>query len=142
MEFEFFTLDIHPEMVALWNAAGLSYRPNGRDSRESFEYRIQNSPTYILGKRENGTLIAVVVLTHDGQRGWINRLAVHPDQQRKGIAKKLINASIEFFKSQKIYVWTALIEDYNTASMNLFASAHFVKRDDIFYYTKRISPDA
>ena len=37
-----------------------------------------------------GGIVGVVLGTYDGRRGWILRLAVHPDQRRQGFATRLV----------------------------------------------------
>jgi ribosomal protein S18 acetylase RimI-like enzyme len=37
-----------------------------------------------------GQVVATVIAGYDGVRGWIHRLAVHPDMRRAGLASKLM----------------------------------------------------
>jgi ribosomal protein S18 acetylase RimI-like enzyme len=95
----------------------------------------------LLGAYDNGKLVGVVLLTDDGRKGWINRLAVDPDYRRKGIAKSLIDKSEEIFRERGIHLFAALIEDWNIPSQELFHSKGYNKHNDIFYFTKRDSDE-
>ena len=49
-----------------------------------------NRDLFLVGEL-NGKIVASVMGGYDGHRGWINYLAVHPDQRRRGYAKKLMS---------------------------------------------------
>src|SRR5688572_33317938 len=81
-------------LVGLWTAAGLPFKPNGRDSREAFAKQNAGGTQFPIGIwTDEGLLVGAVLATHDGRRGWINRLAVHPEYRRQGIGTKLIEAA-------------------------------------------------
>ncbi len=79
---------------ALWEAAGLHIRPVGRDSREAFAAQLASGCQIAIGLEavEGGQtrLVGVALATTDSRRGWINRLAVHPDYRRRGLGLRLI----------------------------------------------------
>jgi len=128
-------------VVALWSAAGLTYRPKGRDSREAMTAEFARAETCFLGMFEGETMIAVVVGTSDGRKGWINRLAVHPDYRGRGLALRLIKAAEDFLHGLGIKVISVLIEDWNTPSLSAFKKAGYDFFDDIVYGSKRSSRD-
>lgn len=133
--------DDYPRIVALWQAAGLPYRPQGRDSRQAFEAQLAGGTQTLLGVEAEGELVGVVVATHDGRKGWINRLAVHPDHRHKGIARRLIAASEAALRKQGIHITAALIEGDNPASLELFKAAGYHEHEDIRYLSKRDSAE-
>jgi ribosomal protein S18 acetylase RimI-like enzyme len=135
----------HPRILALWQHAGLhSLRPNGRDSREAFGRQLASGVQTVLGiETEAGELVGVVVATHDGRKGWINRLAVHPDCRRQGLAGRLIAAAEETLRAQGMSLIAALIEPGNDASLALFQSVGYVEYEPgLHYVTKRDSEDS
>lgn len=94
-----------------------------------------------MGLEESGQLIRVVVITRDARKGWINRLAVHPDHRRKGYGARLLAAAEQELRRMGLRVFAALIETDNTASRALFAREGY-KTYDVVYVTKRDSEDA
>jgi ribosomal protein S18 acetylase RimI-like enzyme len=44
----------------------------------------------LLVLEEGSRLIGSVMVGYEGHRGWINYLAVHPDQQRRGFGRVLM----------------------------------------------------
>jgi ribosomal protein S18 acetylase RimI-like enzyme len=94
-----------------------------------------------LGAEEEENLIGIVLGTHDGRKGWINRLAVSPAYQRRGIAKALVAEVERRIHARGIQIVTCLIEGHNAASEGLFESLGYVAHPDIAYYAKRESAD-
>jgi len=127
----------YESVLALWRQAGLHIRPTGRDSAEQFARQIAGGTQTVLGLRAAETLVAVVVVTHDGRKGWVNRLAVHPDFQRRGAGKRLIAEAERLLHERGIGIVAALIEDWNAPSMALFQGAGYTLQPDIHYLTKR-----
>jgi N-acetylglutamate synthase len=131
----------YDRLIALWEEAGLPYRPAGRDRRDCIVREMADCRTAFLGADEEGTLVGVVLATHDGRKGWINRLAIAPSARRLGIASALVAAGEERLAAQGIRIVTCLIERENEASLSLFARLGYVRHDEIVYYAKRLDPD-
>jgi len=94
-----------------------------------------------LGAFENNKLIGVIIVNHEGRKGWINRLAVLPEFQRKGVASKLIEYGENWLRERGIKIYATLIEDYNDSSKKLFKKMGYVFHKDIFYFSKRESDE-
>lgn len=76
----------YPDVRALWQATA-------RDALAEAELRatLAHGPGLMLVSQDSrGWVIGVVVGTFDGRRGWIHRLAVHPDHRRHGLATRLV----------------------------------------------------
>ncbi len=131
----------YESVLALWRQAGLHISLAGRDSAEQFDRQLAGGTQTVLGLRAGGTLAGVVVVTHDGRKGWINRLAVHPDFRRRGAGSRLIAEAERLLHAQGIGIVAALIEDWNQASLALFERAGFSLRPDVHYLTKRESDE-
>jgi len=69
--------------------------------------------------------------THDGRKGWINRVAVAPEFQRQNIAKKLIAEVEDRFSELGIDIISCLVEDWNTKSLKVFEKLGYKKHTDI-----------
>jgi GNAT superfamily N-acetyltransferase len=133
----------YPQALALWEKVGLhSLRPEGRDSPEALARQCETDVTRVMGLWVEDALVCVVVVSHDGRKGWINRLATDPAQQRRGLARKLLAGAEDWLRSEGIEVIAALIEDYNHPSLALFESEGYSRHDDIYYLTKRDRPEA
>ncbi|MCZ7538901.1 MAG: GNAT family N-acetyltransferase [Anaerolineae bacterium] len=127
----------YESVLALWRQAGLHIRPAGRDSAEQFARQLAGGTQTVIGLRAAGALVGVAVVTHDGRKGWINRLAVHPAFRRCGVGKRLIVEAERLLRAQGIGIIAALIEDWNAPSMALFQGAGYTVYPDIHYLIKR-----
>ena len=96
----------------------------------------------VIGLAADSRLIGVVVATHDTRKGWINRLAIDPDQRRKGYGAQLVHAAEDALHELGMQVIAALIEEHNEASLALFEKEGYALQPDIFYVSKRDSCDA
>ncbi len=136
------TIQDYDPLVAVWREAGLPYRPRGRDRRDRVGREMVAGTSAFLGAEESGTLVGVVVATHDGRKGWINRLAVVPSARRGGAARALVAAAERHLESQGLLIIACLVEADNDASLSLFSSLGYRRVDDIVYFAKRLDPDA
>ncbi len=134
------TIDDYDAIIGLWQLAGLhSIRAQGRDSRATMAAQMAAGQV-ILGLEEGGELIGVVVVTQDTRKGWINRLAIHPQHRRKGYAAQLVTATENELRAMGIHIFAALIEGDNASSQALFAREGY-KTHDIVYVSKRDSDE-
>ena len=134
------TVDDHDAIIRLWKEAGLeSVRLQGRDSHDAFAAQLAAGQR-VIGLEDAGQLIGAVLVTHDTRKGWINRLAIHPDHRRKGYATELIAAAERELREMGFQVFAVLIEADNNASQELFAREGY-KAHDIVYMSKRNSND-
>jgi len=132
----------YADILALWSRAGLPVRSEGRDSAEAFRRQQESGLQRSLGIRVDGELVAAVILTHDGRKGWINRLAVDPDYRHRGYASELIAASERWFNDEMgIEVTAALIHAHNKASRRLFHALGY-EMVDVVYVRKSARPGA
>jgi ribosomal protein S18 acetylase RimI-like enzyme len=131
------TMDDYDALITLWKKGNIPYRPRGRDSKTNIRWQLQQ-PTCLYFVAENkGTIIGAILGTHDGRKGWINRLAVETAYQRKGIAKRLIQEIEQHLTAIGIDIVACLIEEWNVTSMNVFEHAGYTKHTDILYFSKR-----
>lgn len=134
----------YPGVLALWHRAGLhTIRPRGRDAPEALARELERGRATVLGvDDEDGRLVGVVVATHDGRKGWINRLAVDPETRRQGFGRRLVESAEHALASQGIHVIAALVEEPNDASLAFFQASGYRLARNVRYLSKRDAPDA
>lgn len=114
------TIDDYDAVINIWDMAGLPTKPKGRDSREIFAKEIALDHTAIYGLFNDNEMLGVGLANWDGRRGWINRVAVHPDHRGQGYAGMLIRECKAFLKECGALAICALIDDINYPSISAF----------------------
>lgn len=137
MEIRPLRIEDYELMKKVWVKSGLSYRPEGRDSKEEIERQISEFGDLFLGAFEGDELVGLIIGTDDGRKGWINRLAVLPGHQRKGVGLTLIRALESALKKRERRIVSVLVELPNDESMALFKRAGYVEWDGMAYLSKR-----
>ncbi len=132
-----FCIGDYDALIILWNDAQLEYKPKGRDRRDKIESELERGNAIFLVAEINGKLAGSILGTHDGRKGWINRLAVAPEFRKQGIARRLVSEVEDRLSELGIEIMACLIEDWNTKSMQVFEKLGYKKHSDIIYFTKR-----
>ncbi|MEM2146696.1 MAG: GNAT family N-acetyltransferase, partial [Candidatus Jordarchaeaceae archaeon] len=142
-QIELRTLSIkdYDAILNLWKQADLPFKPKGRESKEAMKVHIEHEPDLFIGAFHKDKLVGVVIGSHDYRKGWINRLAVHPQYRRHGIGQLLISSVEKALQRKGIKIFATLIEKDNVASLNLFKKAGYKVENSILYLTKRENLD-
>jgi GNAT superfamily N-acetyltransferase len=131
----------YPKLTEIWAKAGLPFKPNGRDSRENIEREIKLNCNQFLFALVDNNFVGSILVTHDGRKGWINRVAVIPEYRGKGIARKLVEKAEDWLDKQGIGIYACQVEDYNQDSFEAFKKMGYIPFEGIHYLTKRKYPD-
>ncbi len=125
----------------IWTRSGLPYQPRGRDSRERIREQMGMGSSIFLVAEDRGRVVGVLLVTHDLRKGWLNRLAVMPEQQGRGTAKELVRRAEEELSALGISIFAVQIHERNARSRKLFADLGYQEHEDIVYCSKRSGPD-
>ena len=131
----------YEDLIELWSIANLPFKPNGRDTEENIIKQLKVANNAFIVAECSDNIIGVVIASHNGRKGWINRLAVHPGYRKKGVASNLIKKAEEFLQEQGIKIFAALVEDWNFQSQNLFEKNNYDEFKGIHYFTKRLDKE-
>ncbi|MCS6903328.1 MAG: GNAT family N-acetyltransferase [Candidatus Bipolaricaulota bacterium] len=129
-------LEDYDAVIALWQRAGLSFEPHARDSRSAISQQIESSGHLMLVAEADGQIVGTVFGSHDGRKGWINRLAVDPRYRRQGLAHQLIQRVEDALAREGLIIVAALVEAPNEPSLELFRKLDYEERRDIIYFRK------
>lgn len=83
-------------LIALWKACDLVRTWN--DPEKDIAFARSGPASDVLVAVDGGTVIASVMVGHDGHRGMVYYVATHPDYQRKGIGKATMRAAEHWLK--------------------------------------------
>ena len=123
-------------VVALWEACRLVVPQN--DPIADIQTKMQFQPDLFLVAVAENRLVGTVMAGYDGHRGWINYLAVAPEQRRQGIAKAmmiLVERKLRALGCPKINLQ---VRRTNTAMIHFYQAVGF-EEDDVISYGKRLT---
>ncbi len=142
-EFRSYKSGDYDSLMALWRECGLPLKPLGRDSRDRMERELSAGPGRLWVAETSGEIIGAVLATHDGRKGWINRLAVAPAMRRRGLGMRLARLALDYLQKEcGLLISAILIEGDNPQSLALFSRLGFKPHPEIQYYALRNSRDA
>ena len=134
-------MEDYDRVMGLWAEAGLPFRPQGRDRPDRVARELQEGTAMFLVAELDGRLAGVVLGTHDGRKGWVNRLAVAPAYRRRGIARRLVHEIEARFEALGLEITAALIETHNQESLDFFRAVGYLHAPDIEYVSRRRSEE-
>jgi ribosomal protein S18 acetylase RimI-like enzyme len=137
-----FGMGDYETVLRLWQEADIPCRPAGRDGRESLELELAWGAALFLVAEDEGVVVGAVLGTHDGRKGWVNRLVVAPEYRGGGLARRLVQEVEEALAARGIEIVACLIETPNIGSMDFFEKLGYLRGDDIVYYSKRQRPES
>ncbi len=114
----------------------LNPRVRGRESRRNLAKQLRSKQTLYLGAFDGARLVGTVFGTHDTRKGWINRLAVLPEYQHRGIASRLVRACERGLREHGLEMFAALVDSENAASRSLFSKLGYTHSDILYYRIK------
>ncbi len=132
-----FRIEEYEQLLELWCNAGLPFKPKGRDAKQSIAREIEQPNAVFLVAEMDGCLVGSAFGTHDGRKGWINRVAVLPRCRRQGVATALVEGVETRIRAMGIGIIACLVEEWNSSSLQFFEENGYTLHKDIFYLTKR-----
>ncbi len=106
------------EIIALWDKAGLVASYN--DPGEDFDFALGRQNSDVLVVRESSGIVASALVGHDGHRGWLYYVAVHPDHQRRGLGAIVVEGGEEWLKARGVKKVMLLVRETNTRVVKFY----------------------
>lgn len=119
--------DIEP-VLSLWNAAGSP--PSVTDTREGLLALLASDSEAPLIAQTGGVVIGSLIAAWDGWRGSFYRLAVHPDQRRRGIATALLREGERRLRARGAVRLTAIVAEDDPGAMGFWQAAGYARQRD------------
>ena len=121
MEFKtkLITIDDYDNILELWNSTEQTRRALNPvdDTREGIEKYLKRNPHTCFATIVDDKIVGVILSGHDGRRGIIHHMCVHPDFRRMGIAAHLVSLSEEALKKEGIQkIFGLVFSDNETAN--------------------------
>jgi ribosomal protein S18 acetylase RimI-like enzyme len=100
-------------VVDLWQACDLA-RPWNPPARDIAFCRSSGHGEIFVAEADGG-IIGTVMAGHDGHRGWVYYVAVHPARRRDGLGRRLVAQAEGWLATQGVPKLMLVIRDTNTA---------------------------
>ena len=110
-------------VLELWLAAGST--PSVTDTRETLLVTINSAAALLIVADIGGVVAGSVIAGFDCWRGNIYRLAVHPDFQRRGLARRLVTAAEDWLRAQVVKRVGAVVEKDHPWATRFWESTEF-----------------
>lgn len=141
LEIMHFTMSDYDDVVLLWKQCegiGLS----SADSCEKIDVYLERNPGMSFVAREKGILAGAVLCGHDGRRGYIHHLAVHPEFRKKGIGRKLADKCFSALESHGIEKCHIFVFMNNENGIGFWNRAGWLLRADVGIMSRDIKPSS
>lgn len=133
-----FEISDQTEVIELWKACQLVVPWN--DPAKDIARKLKvDADLFLVGESE-GKIIATVMGGYEGHRGWINYLAVSPQQQRKGYGKKIMQLVEQGIQQKGCPKINLMIRAKNTEAVAFYRSLGYDLETSVGL-GKRLEPD-
>jgi len=125
-------------VVQLWADCGLVVPWN--NPYRDIQRKLKVQPDLFFVGCLKGRIIATVMAGYDGHRGWINYLAVHPQHQRTGTARRMMDQAEAGLRAAGCPKINLQVRSTNAGVIKFYKTIGF-KIDDVVSLGKRLEPD-
>ena len=125
-------------VVALWQACGLT-RP-WNDPHKDIARKLQVQRELFLIGEVDGQLVATAMAGYEGHRGWVNYLAVQPDQRGQGHGAVLMAHIEQLLLALGCPKLNLQVRSSNTAVLDFYRHLGYAQ-DEAVSLGKRLIPD-
>ena len=133
-----FTLADTEAVRALWGAAGL--KPSRSDAPEAMAKVAERNPGLALvAEDREGRIVGTATGADDGRRGWVYRLAVHPEARQAGLGRRLVAEVEARLRDRGCEKLNLLVERDNPDAIAFWRRLGYAD-DDVVFLGKWLTP--
>ncbi|WP_425992013.1 GNAT family acetyltransferase [Afipia sp. DC4300-2b1] len=120
-----------PAVVALWKRCELT-RPWNEPQADIARARGKTNSEVLVG-RDGNTIVATVMVGHDGHRGWVYYVAVDPDHHNKGYGRAIMAAAEDWLRDRGIEKLQLLVRADNTRVQAFYETLDYDQQERVVY---------
>lgn len=133
-----YRIEDEAQVVDLWTRCGL-VRP-WNDPHKDIARKLARSPELFLVGALDDRIVATVMAGYEGHRGWINYLAVAPEQRRAGQGRAMMAEAERLLRAAGCPKINLQIRRGNAAVTAFYAALGYLE-DDVISMGKRLEHD-
>lgn len=124
----------HAAVLFLWQTTpGVVVRE--ADSLTATARYLQRNPGLSFVAEVDGDIVGGLMAGHDGRRGYLQHLLVHPDHRRRGIATSLVQTCLAALASEGIHKIHLDVLQGNHDAAAFWSAQGWQRRNDIVRYS-------
>lgn len=125
-------------VIALWTLCKLTHPTN--DPCKDISRKLRVDPARLLVGECDGCIVATAMVGYEGHRGWINYLAVHPDHQRRGFGRQMLDHAERLLRAEGCPKINLQVRLDNVEAMRFYENIGY-ERYEAVSYGKRLEHD-
>ena len=129
----------YDDVYALWMACAGMGLNNLDDSREGIDKFLKRNPDTCFVAEYDNQIVGVIIVGNDGRRGYIYHTAVNKQYRKRGIARQLVETSMQELKKCGINKVALVVFDRNESGNAFWEKLGFTVREDLVYRNKAIT---
>lgn len=134
MQIRVMTIVDYEDVHSLWmSIKGFAIR-SVDDSREGVELFLKRNPETSVVAVEDDRIVGAILCGHDGRRGCLYHVCVHPDYRRRGIGRSMVVFCMNALKKEKISKVSLIAFTANDIGNAFWKTIGWTKREDLNYY--------
>jgi ribosomal protein S18 acetylase RimI-like enzyme len=119
------------DVIALWARCGLTRPWNDPAADITLARRGPNAA--VLVGRDGDSIVASVLVGHDGHRGWVYYVAVDPDRRHKGYGRVIMDIAEEWLRARGIEKLQLMVRPDNSQVQAFYRSLGYFEQERIVY---------
>lgn len=128
------TISDYEQVYDLWKLIkGFAMR-SVDDSKEGVASFLKRNPKTSVVAVEDGMVVGAILCGHDGRRGCMYHVCVHPDYRRKGIGKEMVVFAMKRLQEEGINKVALIAFTSNDIGNAFWKQIGWTKREDLNYY--------
>ena len=135
------TIADYDAIYELWSSTEQSRRALNPvdDTREGIDRYLRRNPNTCFAAVKDDRIVGVILAGHDGRRGIIHHLCVHPGCRRMGIAAHLVSLAEDALKKEGIQKIFGLVFKDNEPANAFWEQQGYSIRTNLNYRNKSLN---
>ena len=132
-----FTPNDYAAVIALWQiCAGVGL--SDADEQDSIQFYLERNPGMSFAAWDGDRVVGAVLCGHDGRRGYIHHMAVHPGYRRQKIGGHMVDCCLDALHAIGLQKCHLFIFTENEPGIAFWQAEGWQYRTDIAVMSKKV----
>ena len=116
-------------VIALWQRSGL-LRPWNDPEKDIAFARAAENATVLVG-RQQGIIVAAVMVGHDGHRGGVYYVSADPESRGKGLGRAIMLAAEDWLRARGVWKLNLIVRGSNLQARGFYEALGYRTTDNV-----------